>query len=94
MELRDYSNLKTQFNVLTQKNKDLVYRGATTNGLLEVRLAPSAGVLVTRGVYDLRERDGARASQDFKISRYIYSSMRGQIYRCCSILLAKFENRL
>lgn len=36
MELRDYSNLKKEFNALALKNKDLVYRGATSNGLLEV----------------------------------------------------------
>lgn len=40
MELRDYSNLKKEFNALALKNKDLIYRGATTNGLLEVSSVP------------------------------------------------------
>eukprot|EP00752_Nemacystus_decipiens_P014953 g13312.t1 len=35
MELRDYSNLKKEFNAVTLKSKDLIYRNATTNGLLE-----------------------------------------------------------
>ncbi|CAM9693804.1 unnamed protein product [Ectocarpus sp. 6 AP-2014] len=35
MELRDYSNLQKEFNTLSLKNKDLVYRVATVNGLLE-----------------------------------------------------------
>lgn len=41
MELRDYSNLKKEFNALSLKNKDLIYRGATTKGLLEVRQRPA-----------------------------------------------------
>lgn len=39
MELRDYSNLRKEFNTLSLKNKDLVYRVATVNGLLEVGTA-------------------------------------------------------
>ncbi|CAM9627449.1 unnamed protein product [Scytosiphon promiscuus] len=35
MELRDYSNLQKEFSVVAAKNKDLVYRVATVNGLLE-----------------------------------------------------------
>lgn len=36
MELRDFSNLKKEFKTLAMTKKDLVYRLATVNGLLEV----------------------------------------------------------
>lgn len=36
MDLRDYSNLQKEFDAQSRQNKDLIYRWATTNGLLEV----------------------------------------------------------
>lgn len=37
MDLRDYSNLQKEYDNQSKKNKDLAYRWATTNGLLEVK---------------------------------------------------------
>lgn len=52
MELRDYSNLKKEFSALTLKNKDLMYRGATTNGLLEVSYIRSQQVFSCRQIFE------------------------------------------